>query len=118
MPDDDPIEEVRTVAMTGAAAASRVVETSVQAARRRQEDRDRVLVEEARRQATDATYDAARGERGRDFVQAGVPVEALEARLTSDLMNGQSPSLAAAQGGSKRTETRTTPRAPARQRTR
>lgn len=107
MPDDEPLDDARQVAMAAATAAARVAETVAREARD-QTARHRASFERAQDQqrAQDAlsgltkVYDTAEARASRDGAReaAGVPADARQVRATADLMNGTNPALAAAQG--------------------
>lgn len=117
--DDEPLDDVRAVAMTAGAAAARVVETVVRDAQNRaretQEARSELQLRQSASEAlagvrpqTPATgtvaaelpYDSPERRAAADQAMrvAGVPDEARQARMTADLLNGTDPQLAASAG--------------------
>ena len=110
MPDDEPLDDARAVAMSAAAAASRVVEAVAREAADYR-SRQRATLERAQDQqrAQQALGKVGRGydspeqrqQRDASRAAAGVPAEARQVRATADLMNGTAPAGAAAAGASK-----------------
>ena len=110
MPDDEPLDDARQVAMAAAAAAARVVETVAretrdqaaqhQAALQRRQDQQRA---QETLQGLGLRYDSpeARTQRNAGRAAAGVPAEARQVRATSDLMNGTDPAAAGRPGMSR-----------------
>lgn len=122
MPDDEPLDDLRAVAMTAGAAAARVVETVVRDAQNRAQQtaqHQQATVDAQRRQAAQQAlsavnlpapsidkvsgqlpYDSPERRAAADETlrAAGVPDEARQAKTTADLLNGTDPQLAARSG--------------------
>jgi hypothetical protein len=97
MPDDEPLDDARAVAMAAAAAAAKIVETTARAAQ------DRRNSQQQQQQPTAepvAAYDSPERRQAADVTMraAGVQDEPRNARITSDLLNGADPAAAAASG--------------------
>lgn len=114
MPDDEPLDDARAVAMTAAASAARVIETAARQARENA-DRNRAQVERRTEQAqaeaalrtlgspgggpssgpaNGPSWDAQRSER--EAARQSMTPEAREAFRVADLSSGTDPALAAA----------------------
>lgn len=120
--EDEPLDDLRAAAMTGGAAAARVVEIVVrdqQAKGQQRQDEQRRHGEAAVRgvrvdtTTTPTTYDVQRPQRDEAMRTAGVPDQARQARTTADLMNGADPAEAA-RSGSRTKGTKAKPPAIAR----
>lgn len=141
MPDDEPLDDLRAVAMTAGAAAARVVETVLRDAQNRAQQTaqrlEQATVDAQRRQTahqalagmniqtptTDNApaqlpYDSPERRAAADQAlrAAGVPDEARHAKTTADLLNGTNPQLAARSGTAAQTRPGRPSKTPERER--
>ena len=104
--NDEPLDDLRAVGMTAAAAAARVAETVLRDQQQKAQQAQQQEIQRREAVSSVATlqpvYDSPhrRAEADAGMKSAGVADEVRQAKSTADLLNGANPQYAAA-GGSK-----------------